>query len=71
MNLQDYKGLKSRDVNRAKEFFNNFTKEVNKIFPEIKTYYDKSLQSEKEAFMKQVNDILLEGDLTKKLIKKN
>ena len=59
-------GLKSRDVNRAKELFNNFTKEVNKIFPEIKTYYDKSLQSEKEAFMKQVNDILLEGDLTKK-----
>ena len=59
-------GLKSRDVNRAKEFFNNFTKEVNKIFPEIKTYYDKSLQSEKEAFMKQVNDILLNGDLNKK-----
>ncbi len=58
-------GLKARDANRAKELFSNFTKEVNKVFPEIKTYYDKSLQTEKETFLKQLNDILLEGDLTK------
>ena len=60
-------GLKARDVSRAKQIVNNITKTVNKIFPETQSVFDKSVRSEKDAFMTQVNDLLFEGNLRKPL----
>ena len=60
-------GLKARDVSRAKQIVNNITQTVNKMFPETQAIFDKSVRSEKEAFMKQVNDLLFEGNLRQPL----
>ena len=60
-------GLKAGDINEAQRLFTNITREVNKIFPEVKSFYDKSLTKEKDDFMKRLNDILLEGDLSKNI----
>ena len=56
-------GLKARDTSRAKEIVNNITREVNKIFPETQTMFDKSSRGEKEKFLTRLNDLLFEGDL--------
>ena len=60
-------GFKARDVSKAKQIVNNITKTVDKIFPETQTVFDKSVRSEKETFMKQVNDLLFEGNLRQPL----
>lgn len=63
--VRRFGGLKSGDVNEAQRLFKNVTKEINEIFPELKHVYDKSLTKEKDAFMKRLNELLLDGDLSK------
>ena len=58
-------GLRSRDVNRAREIVNNITKEVDGIFPQTQSMFDKSVRSEKDKFYKGLNSILFEGDIRK------
>ena len=60
-------GLRSRDINRAREIVNNITKEVDGIFPETQSMFDKSLRSERESFLKSLNSILFEGDIRKQI----
>jgi hypothetical protein len=57
-------GLKSRDIDASREIVNNITREVDKIFPFTQTVLDKSVKSEKEQFLKQINEYLFDGDLT-------
>ena len=57
-------GLKSRDIDAAREIVDNITREVDKIFPFTQTVLDKSVKSEKEQFLKQINEYLFDGDLT-------
>ena len=65
--VRRFGGLKAGDINEAQRLFKNITKEINNIFPELKHVYDKSLTKEKDAFMKQLNELLLEGDLSKQI----
>ena len=58
-------GLRSRDINRAKQIVNNITKEVDGMFPATQTMFDKSLRNEKEKFYKSLNSLLFEGDARK------
>ena len=59
--------LIGKDRNRAKEIVDNITREVDRIFPDMKSMFDKSTAKEKDAFMKGLNSILFEGDLRKSL----
>ena len=58
-------GLRSRDINRAREIVNNITREVDGIFPETQSMFDKSLRAEREKFFKGLNSVLFEGDIRK------
>ena len=56
-------GLKNRDANRAKEIVKNITRVADSIFPVAQEAADKTIKGNKSKFMKDVNEILLEGDL--------
>jgi len=58
-------GLKSKDINRAKQIVNQITKITDKMFPDIQSVFDKSVRSEREQFLKKLNDALFGGDLRK------
>ena len=55
--------LKAVDLNRAKEIVDNITREVDNIFPETQIMFDKSIRPEKDKFLKQLNELLFEGDI--------
>jgi len=57
-------GLRSRDIDSAREIVDNITREVDKIFPFTQRVMDKSVKSEKQEFLKKINEYLFEGDLT-------
>lgn len=58
-------GLKSRDIDSAKEIVNNITREVDKAFPEMETLFNKSTKKEKDKFLDLLNKSLFEGDISK------
>ena len=60
-------GLKVRDSNRAKQIVSNITKVVDGIFPVAQEVSDKSIKAQKSAFMKDLNNVLLDGDLAESL----
>jgi hypothetical protein len=60
-------GLKSRDTHRAQQLVSNITKVVDGIFPVAQEVADKSVKAEKSKFMKDINEVLLGGDLDKGL----
>jgi hypothetical protein len=60
-------GLKSKDVQQAKDIVRNITKVVDSIFPDTKKILDKSGKTEKEIFLDKINDILFKGDLNNPL----
>ena len=60
-------GIKSRDANRAQQLVSNITKVVDGIFPVAQEVADKSIKAEKSKFMKDINKVLLDGDLDKGL----
>ena len=55
--------LKSRDTLRAREIVDNITREVDNIYPQSEIYFNKSVQVEKEKFLKGLNDVLFEGNI--------
>ena len=57
--------LKASDLNRANEVVKNITREVDKMFPSIQTMYDKSTRQEKTKFLKNLNEVLFEGNMRK------
>ena len=56
-------GLKVRDSHRAKQIVGNITKVVDGIFPVSQEIADKSIKSQKLKFVRDVNEVLLDGDL--------
>ena len=55
--------LVAKDQLRAKQIVGNLTREINKIFPDIQLTFDKSLDKEKTQFLKEINDLLFEGNI--------
>jgi len=53
------------DTNFAMEQVKRIDKEVNKIFPTIKNFLNKTVDDERGAFLKELNDLLFSGDLKK------
>ena len=47
-------GLKARDTDAAKEIVNTITKEVDKVFPEMETIFNKSTKQEKDKFLNTI-----------------
>jgi len=60
-------GLKTRDSYRAKQIVANITKVIDGIFPVSQEIADKSVKSQKLKFVKDVNEVLLDGDLAENL----
>ena len=59
-------GFRSSDVNRATELIKSLDRSVAKAFPQMQSVLDRSLtKTEKEQFYKSINDLMLDGDLTK------
>jgi DNA-binding ferritin-like protein len=59
-------GFRSADMNKATELVKRLDRTVAKAFPEMQKILDKSLsKEEKELFYKEINDLILDGDLTK------
>ena len=59
-------GFRSADLNRATELVKTLDKTVSKAFPQMQDALDRSLtKQEKELFYKEINDLMLDGDLTK------
>ena len=55
--------LKSKDTLRAKEIVDNITREVDNIYPQSEIMFNKSVQVEKEKFLKGLNELLFEGNI--------
>jgi hypothetical protein len=62
---------KAADVNFAMEQVKRIDKEVGKMFPTIKTFFNKTLREDQkkaqEAFYKDLKQLMFEGDLSKKI----
>ena len=59
-------GFRSADLNRATELVKTLDKTISKAFPQMQDALDRSLtKQEKELFYKEINDLMLDGDLTK------
>ena len=59
-------GFRSADLNRATDLVKTLDKTVSKAFPQMQDALDRSLtKQEKELFYKEINDLMLDGDLTK------
>ena len=56
-------GLKTRDSYRAKQIVSNITKVIDSIFPVSQEIADKAIKSQKLKFVKDVNEVLLDGNL--------
>ena len=59
--------LKSRDTIRAKELVDNITREVDNIYPQSEVMFNKSVASEKEKFLKGLNDVLFKGNIRERV----
>ena len=59
-------GFRSADVNRATELVRQLDTNISKAFPQMQAALDRSLtKKEKDQFLKEINDLMLDGDLTK------
>ena len=59
------KGRQMADTNFAMEQVKRIDKEVNNIFPTVKTFLNKTTDDNRGAFLKELNDLMFEGDLKK------
>ena len=57
--------LKAKDIDIAKNIVDDFTKTIKKIFPETQNVMDKTNSSGREEFLKRIDELLFEGDLSK------
>ena len=53
------------DTNFAMEKVKRIDKDVDKMFPEVKSFLNKSTEDGRGAFLKEMNDVMFEGDLKK------
>ena len=53
------------DTNFAMEQVKRIDKEVNKMFPTMKTFLNKTTEENRGKFFKEINDLMFEGDLKK------
>jgi hypothetical protein len=60
---QTQKARQMRDTNFSEEMVARIDKEVNKIFPEFKKFFNASSVEERKNFLKLLDDTLFEGDL--------
>ena len=60
-------GLKARDSKRANEIISNITKSLDGILPTIQEVGDKGTKSNRDIFLQKVNDLLVGGDIEKKI----
>ena len=60
-------GLKARDSKRANEIITNITKSLDGILPTIQEVGDKGTKSNRDIFLQKINDLLIGGDLEKKI----
>ena len=59
-------GFISVDVNRATELIKKLDTNLSKAFPQMQSALDRSLtKKEKDVFLKEINELMFEGDLTK------
>jgi len=58
-------GFRNSDANRATELVKNLTRSIDKAFPQMQKVLDRSLTSkEKDSFLKEVNEMIFDGDVT-------
>jgi hypothetical protein len=67
---QQQKARSMRDTNFAEEKVALIDKEIDKVFPEYRKFFNASSNEERKQFLKLLDDTLFEGDLTKPLDKK-
>ena len=60
-------GAKMADTNAAMELVKNIDREVDKMFPTLKTTFSKSTGKEKSIILKEINDTLFSGQLDEAL----
>ena len=59
-------GFRSADVNRATELIRKLDTNLSKAFPQMQSVLDRSLTNkEKDQFLKEINELMFDGDLTK------
>ena len=59
-------GFRSADVNRATELIRKLDTNLSKAFPQMQSILDRSLtKKEKDEFLKEINELMFDGDLTK------
>ena len=59
-------GFRSADVNRATELIKKLDTNLSKAFPQMQSVLDRSLTNkEKDKFLKEINELMFDGDLTK------
>jgi len=61
------KGANMADTNRAMELVKNLDKEIDKMFPTLKTTFSKSTGKEKSKVLKDINDALFDGNLDEEI----
>jgi hypothetical protein len=66
---QVQKGREMRDTNFSSEMVARIDQEVDKVFPEFRKFFNASKVEERKDFLKKLDDVLFEGDLTKPLDK--
>jgi len=57
------------DTNFAMEQVKRIDQEVDRMFPEVKSFLNKTTEDNRGQFLKQINDLMFEGDLKKELPK--
>jgi hypothetical protein len=60
-------GAKMADTNAAMELVKNIDREIDKMFPTLKTTFSKSTGKEKSIILKEINDTLFSGQLDEAL----
>ena len=71
---QKQKQMQMRDTNFSEEMVARIDREVDKVFPEFRKFFNASSVEERKNFLKLLDDTLFDGDLTKPLnenLKKN
>ena len=63
------KGSTMADTNRAMELVRIIDRNVDKIFPSIKSTFDKSVPKQKETVLRELNDAMFSGTLDKNISK--
>ena len=63
------KGATMADTNRAMELVKIIDRNVDRIFPSIKSTFDKSVPKQKENVLRELNDAMFSGTLDKSISK--